>query len=779
MKKNILLLFFGFLQSSALFAQKYISLKDSVTNRVVPAAIVKLIRAENNKLLHDVEANEYGVVLIPDSILKITPLVKVVCWHADYKNNLITVNFAAIKDTAIIRLLPLKQTLTEVTVSAKAVSLKQDAKGVKLDLLKEKNAKHWQLWEALKQIPGIEIDEQSMEVKYLGKRVGFEINGIASNAFLANLSTYLRMPSVRFSQIELEYYDPKQDGAVVINLVSNSPAKDGVGGTLNASVDLTTQLLSIPLFLKRKQHLFEMLTSINFNSMPKIESESGTTYLQSNNFLQAQNSNHSESKSFSTRLHTNHQLGKKHILDTEFGLRTNNNSSETYGGQQEWREISLYRSITSQNNKKGTGNAYSAGLTYLFQPQKDHKLQFSVDWDGSLNNNARMLESIIIGPALPTFNYSKKSEDEEKNFYSMLSYEYTHKQLGAFEAGFKYFNRNHESNFEYHLKQREGSADSLLLRASQNNYHFSALFLTWSRKLKRISMFASMKSDYSKDKITAITNTKYSFFTYAPHLSIQAKLDDKGVHNVSFSTGYKQLRPSLSSTNPIDDIQSGNNIIRGNPNLMPERNWYVNALYLANLQKLTFTLSSSFNRTKDAITGYSKVENDSVVVSGYDNLGLVNSGFVTLTVSYKPFPRITITPSLNGSINRFKNGLLTATSYPWNAEIDADYNAGKYVLLSSKVEYTKGDYFQLRNEGYFTTRLSASYVKGNVNASIFFNNINRFYNTIESVNEAEGLVRNVIIKNRQGNLGFSLFYNFGLSRVASQKGKGIEKDDVK
>lgn len=753
--------------------KKYIIVKDSISQKAIPFAPLNILDNDKQYLLKTDSAG-----IIPLDILGNKRSVLVKAELNDYKPLILLWDFER-TDTLIIRLQSKLHRLDEVTVRAtSSLSIKQSAKGMTLNLVKEKNAKFWQLWEAIKQLPGVQVDESTMEVKYMGSKVLFKVNGLPSKLIASSLQTSMRMPASRFHSLDLEYYDPKEEGAMpVINLVLLSTQQDGSGGAVNSNIYQNMQGINLPLFWVKKKRLIEIIPSFSRMSMPEMKINVENNFTQQVVNLQNKNSFKSVNRNYSILLHNNYQWGKN-MIDVEAGFSKGFSEGNGETEQQETRNNEWYRTVNAINEQNTNSPIYSARLAYVYKPKENSKWNLTVDYQNKENEGNNLLKSLVSGPPLDFFNYDKKTVSKQDNFYAQLCYEYRNDTWGELESGFKYFVRNSTDSYNYEFLANADNRPSISSFLTINNYDYAAMFVTWSKRFKRYSYFISMKGDHSLNTLTTPDSKNYSFFTYAPYMSIQRQINKNGTQNITLTIGYNQVRPAADIMNPIADIQTGNFIRTGNDQLTPERKWEIKSMYNATFK--SFSLSAQVNASKivNAISQFRTVQSDSIIVTGYNNLSSINKLGGLLTLTFRPVSKLSINGSIKSELFQFYSEGTRSKRYPYDTELGLRYNLGKFLLVKSTVNYTKSSYFQGESKGVLSTNLSLSYAKNNLNLIFNVSNFHNPYRNQFSNGWALGVNSIINSHTRILNIGLSCNYSFGLKATGGTKGKSIIKDDI-
>ncbi|HEY1114662.1 MAG TPA: TonB-dependent receptor [Chitinophagaceae bacterium] len=140
-------------------------------------------------------------------------------------------------------------------------------------------------------------------------------------------------------------------------------------------------------------------------------------------------------------------------------------------------------------------------------------------------------------------------------------------------------------------------------RSNHFNYreNIYAAYLNYSSPLgKKLSMQAGLRAERTESlgrSFTTGETTSRDYLNLFPSLFLQHKVSDN--YGVNYSYSRRLTRPNYGNLNPFTSYRDPYTLIRGNPYLRPQ---YTHAFSIAQSIKKLYTVTASYNLTKDVIS---------------------------------------------------------------------------------------------------------------------------------------------------------------------------------
>lgn len=763
-----------------------VSFINSSTNEPLPFVSFKILNGVNKALLLNVADNNGIFILNVPINIKQNQLQLVIT-----DTNYLPLNHSlnALKDSIIIRLkINNIKTLETVKIVARQNALKQDASGAELDITKIKEAKFWNIAEALRQIPGISVDENTGGISYMGQGIAIVKDGIKVAGFDQLIRNTLSTgKATTYNKIALNLYDLKTEQPTLSFI--EGKYENGIFGNINGAFGIPNSSMFANLSFASKKHLISFSANGTRMSGAKTTSFSEALYYNAgikieDNFSKPSNS----SANYSYSLSESYSISKQHIINISFNFSGSNNNFPYLIERSEYRQDTLYNrsSITSYiRSKPKKNNGMTGSFTYTFKPKSkagnSQRFDISAEWkkDNSGTNTGSEVQ-LLKGDLLPQSNYNKQNNSTAKRFFSLIGYEFKTKKAGNFEVVGKYFIRNLDKTLLFTYNTEIAGTDSTILQQYGIGYQYAALLTSWSRSFKGFSARTVLKVDYSSDEASGNSvREKFSFSSFSPYLSLFKELKSS---SLGLEIKYSQRRPTLNALSSIIDYgeQYGFNaaISKGNPALKPERELELSGLFTTNIKKIEININSSFVHSSRNILQITEVQ-DSVLIKTYRNLSasdILNNNF-NFQIPLSKKLRATFTSVANFIHYKISDNNIE-NRFSWAEIVNFSYTLSKFIRLSANATYGGGTQFQTNSSTYLSTGINAVYSKKKFSLNIRLNNVHNPFNTIDFIKEGIGFTRHTYTRSRyiSGSIGFS--YKFGKLFKTAQQGKTIEKDDM-
>lgn len=678
--------------------------------------------------------------------------------------------------------------LKEVNISTRKKALTETARGSILDISKAPNAKFWTVADALKQIPGIEIDEASNSITYMGKPVSILRDGIAVAGFENQILNSLNTGSATlYNKIELNLFDLKTEKptlSFVAPLYEN-----GIFGNASGTIGLNSSLINASVSLSQDKHLTNLMGSSIMMYSPKSELKSEIDYYSIGlKELRLNEQDATRSYSHSVALNDSYFIHSEHSLTSSLKYSWDDANFKSVTVNDQYQSNVLYnRTISSFESSSADQDNYGlkANVSYVYKPKGtpvyDNRIDVSFEFDykntGSENS---ALSNTSIGEFIPGSNYKNIDLGRNKGLFGLIGYEHRHQKWGNFETVLKYFNRSQFNSYDYtYQSDAEGSLNTIL-QDNDISYNYGALLASWDKKFKAISLRVVLKQDYSNDHISNVKGRESaSFITFSPYLSVLRNLQSGSLR---FEGQYRKQRPTLSNLSTIIDYggrysKSGMQTI-GNPDLKPANVLDLSGILNVDVKGVNVIFTGNYVNTRDAISPY-RLAVDSILIQTYRNLASANVYKGNVSFNFFLMPRFT---AQLASLMQFSDYQIDVDkaqrTLRWDESASFRYTYSPKLQLSIDFNFGGGSSFQSRFPAVFGTNFRTTYIIGKWNFMLMVYDFHQPYRTNEVTIIGDGYNSYSFNKSRRLNASLNLSWRFGKLHRRGSDGKTIIKDDM-
>ncbi|WP_316793237.1 outer membrane beta-barrel protein [Pedobacter frigoris] len=678
--------------------------------------------------------------------------------------------------------------LNNVTISVPKKALKETARGSSLDLTKIPDAKFWTLADALKQIPGVEIDEVTNKITYMGKEVSILRDGVSVAGFDNQVLNTLNSGSaITYDKIELNLFDLKTERPTLSFVAPTY--QEGYFGSVGGTLGTNSSTLNSSLSLSKKKHLLNIIPSASLMYAPKNDVNWETDYYNRNyKELRKNEQQKNYSNSASLGINDSYFIAAGHTLNTSFNYSANEMTYNMLTTNEQYRAgaLSSRTKILLENSAEaGPNNIAKANVGYIYKPRTGEysSKRFDVSLEYELKNSsneANAYATALSGGFIPHSNYKSINGGKDKGIYGLVGYEYKHQKSGNFEFVMKYFNRSQYKTYDYNYQVNEAGADSTIFQDNDITYNYGAFLVSWDRAFRDFSMRLVLKEDYSNDFIKNYKGRdKVSFITFSPYLSVLRNIK---TGSLRFEAQYSQRRPELSMMSTVINYGgqfsiSGMQTI-GNPDLKPARILDLSGTVNTAVGDLGIIATGRFAHTANAISQY-RMAVDSTIIQTYRNLSSSDQYKGDISFNFFLLPRLTAQLSSNLSFVNFHLDASTVQkTLQWAEGLNFAYTPSPSFRLRSGLSYNGGTSFQSKIPARFGSNFSATYTRGKMNFSCMISNFHQPYFTNESIIEADGYNMHSYNRSRRLIGSINISYRFGKISRSKDNAKDILKDDM-
>lgn len=634
--------------------------------------------------------------------------------YEKYISNTIRVDLSSTQITLIpIKLLPLSQTLQNVTVSAQIpyIERKADRTVVNVDALLSNAGSS--AFDALEKAPGISTD-QNGNIKLKG-RSGVQVYIDDKPTYLSGqeLENYLKsLPTGSVKQIEIMTNPPAKyeaaGNAGVINIVTKRNKISGFNGNLslgftrgkytrsNNAVNFNYNTNKFSVYTSHNLGIRNSFQDLNINRFYKNLSNIRTSAFQQNSFIEKFNN------------FGNGKIGIDYYLSemTTIGIALKG----VFTGGENITDNKA-RVSDGQNNLQNRVNAYNTENSKFGNFTYSFLLRHKIDTTGSsiaidadfvqynTDNNQVFKNSIFNNGGIEEYNDTINGSLPTSIDILAIKLDYVKpfKNGLKFEAGIKTANTKTENEAIY-----ANTFDGI----TSNNYDLSnkflydewihAAYLNFTKKVGIVDLQLGLRAENTSFKGNQLGNivkpdsafTK-SYTNLFPTFYVLWVNDSVQTHSLSFSFGRRIDRPFFQDLNPFVSPLDKFTFYGGNPDLLPT---YSYNFSLAHTFKNFFTSTLNYSKIVDGINETLEIK-EGIYYSRPGNIS--NSTAITLSfeaskalskryifTAYSELGRLLFKGKLYTEQLNSKGDYLFATvtnnfifGKGWSAEIRGDYQS--------------------------------------------------------------------------------------------------------
>lgn len=261
------------------------------------------------------------------------------------------------------------------------------------------------------------------------------------------------------------------------------------------------------------------------------------------------------------------------------------------------------------------------------------------------------LEANNIGTDV--INYKERNANKNTNGEFTIQADYVQplkKHNQKIETGLKFINRNITSDYQLEYWEPGNGADYKIDPSRTNKLDYkqqvAAAYGQFSSQLgKRLSMIAGLRYEFTNidgHQQEAGSDFSSQFNNVLPNLSFAYDL--KNYSKLKLAYNMRIERPSINYVNPYINYSDKYNLTQGNPLLVPEKTHNVELTYSTFFKTTSLNLSAFYRHTGNAIENVTRVGDDNVSRTTYQNIAKNNSIGLDFYGSTTLFGKWTISP---------------------------------------------------------------------------------------------------------------------------------------
>ena len=539
-----------------------------------------------------------------------------------------------------ISLLPDATQLNEVVIKSEkaSVEIKLDKKIYNVG--QDMTVKGGSASDVLDNVPSVTVDGDGNVSLRGNDNVVILIDGRRSNAI--NIADALKnIPADALDKVEVitnpsARYDA-EGGAGIINIVLKKGKNNGLNGTIVATTG-DPKNYGLVGNVNFKSENFNLFSSAGYNNnRSKGNSFTNSNYLANDGSV-LQNTIDQTHRERS-REGFNYNFGMDWFLDktltwtNSFNYRKSSGLSpenSTLYNNQLNGDYTQYR--FNDQFSKSNDIEYLSNFTKKFK-KEGHKLTADIsisknyDDDSSIINTSYSGNTNAVGYVQSAINFQT-----QRNNLFQTDYVLPIGKNGQFEAGYK--GNFNELLTNYNVSNVDNNGIALPISNYSNLLQYkekiNALYSQFGSKIDKFSYLLGVRWEDSNIDINLLNTNKYNnkkYNNFFPSAFLTYQLND----DTSFSLNYSRRisRPRSRFINPSANYSSNVNVFQGNPDINPSFTDAIDFGYLTKWNKVTFSTSMYYNKTKDVFQFIKRPNGDYVNV--YNGSVLVSSTPVILT----------------------------------------------------------------------------------------------------------------------------------------------------
>lgn len=682
--------------------------------------------------------------------------------------------------------------LAEVQVTAIRPVVKMEVDRMSYDIKNDPESKTLSVLDMLRKVPLVTVDgEDKIQVKG-GTNYKIFVNGKPSPMFDQNPQYLLKsIPASSLKKIDI-ITEPgvkysSEGVSAIINIVMDTGNKtDGLTGNVTLGAGLLRPAATTSGYLAMQKGKFGMMTNITYTHS-KNDGYSDS-YI---NFTGGKNAHiHSDIDNKYTGLFGNmllsYEFNKYNLLtlNTSFSPMKINNDMDLLNKEYD-RAGKLSAEHNSRQENKKTFGSISTSLDYqISTPREGEYLTFSYRYN-YLPNDARLTQE--------QDKFLTRSNSPSRMHEHTLQADYIRplKNGTNLDMGLKYIYRGSGAEPEYKI-MKDGSWQpnpqfdgKLSASRFSHTFDIAAAYLAANYSKNGNTVRAGLRAEQSKmdveykDKHEADFDKKY--FNLLSELTFSRSFASS---QIKLHYEVNMARPAISMLNPYEEHTSDYMIVKGNPDLRPEKNNSMSLAYNTYSRKLMLNLSLDHRFTNNAIVNYLELADDGVSsCSTSGNIGRLRETSMNLYLNYTATPWLKIMLNASGGYVHQNVKLINLRHHGWNATTHTQF----FFTLPSDWNMTlyTGQYYgghvspQMYIKNIWWNGLSVSKKIKRFNLSLAVNNPFSEYMKSDVMMTTPGIKRHIKANNPGRQLTFSLSYSFGrMNSRVKRTVKTIQNTDL-
>lgn len=332
-----------------------------------------------------------------------------------------------------------------------------------------------------------------------------------------------------------------------------------------------------------------------------------------------------------------------------------NDITETFWNTDHIKAIEM-REPTVRTNRYDT---FSGELAYQKTFRNDGGiLTFSYSIDGNPNSTDN---NVILVPILNCTDYHRHSFNTERTIQQIGQIDYftNLKKKHQIEAGAKYTLRSHVADSQdeiWNFETKRWDIDNTNVNDLDYKQHIFAVYASYGYKFAKVTLKAGARLEHTLNRglsKSASENIEFdnSNFNIVPYLNAAWQIDTKNTLSASYTR--RLGRPSVDYLNPYIFEETPYSKTHGNPDLRTVVSDAITLTYRTSGDNWDLTARTYGSLCDNKIEYLSKVCQDGVKISTYENAVKYNHIDETLSFNWSPGKRLSLQTSAKVGYNHF------------------------------------------------------------------------------------------------------------------------------
>jgi len=534
--------------------------------------------------------------------------------------------------------------------------------------------------DVLDNVPSVTVDSDGNVSLRGNENVKILIDGKPSNSI--NVANALKtIPADALDKVEVitnpsARYDA-EGGAGIINIILKKGKIKGLNGTIVTTIGIP-QNYGLSTNINFKSENFNLFSSFGYNDSKSVgKSLTNSDYLNPDssvkNTINERDRRERARKGYNYNFGMDWYLSKTLTWTNTLSYTKSDGSSPDSATFYNYEDETYFvRNRLNKRLNKSNEVVYSTNFTEKFK-KEGHKLTADIQFSQGLDNDSSTIADYIIGQEdAMSKEITKNYQTQIKNLFQ-ADYVLPIGKNSLFEVGYKGDFSQLITDYSVGAFDANGNiiSNASLTNKLEYNEKINAAYSQFGSKINKFSYLLGVRYEDSKIGVNLLTTEEFNtkkYHNFFPSAFLTYQLSDK----TSFSANYSRrvTRPRSRYINPFASYSSNVNLFQGNPQINPSFTDAVDFGYMTKHNKITFTSSAYFNKTKDYFQ-FIKRPNGEIVTS------IVNGETIET-------PVILLTPINLSDENRF--GL----------EFNANYSPYKWWRLNGNFNFyqskVRGDY---------------------------------------------------------------------------------------
>jgi outer membrane receptor protein involved in Fe transport len=699
---------------------------------------------------------------------------------------------------------PFRKTLTEVTVSARAPTIRSGPDKKVFSVNQSLVSLGGSAVDLLQNVPTLQVDATGNVSLRGATNLKVLIDGKRSLIGGGTVAQVLQsIPASAIDRVEIitnpsAKYDA--EGEALINIILKKNNVSGFNGSValtagtrdnyNAATSVSYQNSSVNLY-GNYSYLHRNTYSNGFQDMTYLQSPDPVYY-----------SNETFPSITITDLHSA-RAGIDYTLTAKDAISVSGAYNAYSTGRNESLTVNNLTAAhlpaefsTRHNVTTGNGNSYdlTADYTHKFRkPQQE--LTFDFDYSRGVTNNLQLYNTYISNingyPSDSTAVLKDSKLGRSRNYNVQLDYTSPVGKTGRLETGYRtQIGTTGNRQCDYNLDQTSGEYDPdySLTNTFKSTSQVHAAYITFRRQINTFGFQLGIRGElgrFSADlqsfdssgrliMLPVTVNTKGLY----PSLQLTKRLGEG--RQVQLSYSRRVNRPTPRELNPFLDVSDPVNYEAGNPRLLPEDIHSTELTYSCAWPGASLTTGAYFTQVNNVIKHIESIPTNDVVITTAQNLKrAINTG-LELIGNFHPLKGwdFTVNVNLYERINAADSahGISATQGLSWNINLTNNFTLAKGLTLQVRADYKAGDVIiQDRNRPAYGIDGGARYDFWHSKASLALNGRDIFNTRKWSfLRESDALLLDFQRVTYSARASLTLTYHFGKSTIGAGNRKRIE-----